>query len=171
MFLNISWCGWRQFRHIELGATLSYKLDEQLLSVPLHTGRADNNRTRGDSISSMSTNRSTVPLMTSSSTSSASKSSVNPTPGSDETYPIVPTAKPHESTFPESAMSVDDHTISPYRMHLIPRRPLDIDIRSISSHAQAEALVQRAQHAIMDMTDELTVMPYPVQDRARAKRR
>jgi hypothetical protein len=52
-------------------------------------------------------------------------------------------------------MTVDDHTISPYRMHLVPRRSLDIDIRSISSHAQAEALVQRAQHAILEMTDEL----------------
>jgi hypothetical protein len=92
--------------------------------------------------------------MTSSSTSSASKSSVNPTPGSDETYPH-PTAKPNESTLAEQAMSVDDHTISPYRAHLVPRRPLDIDIRSISSHAQAEALVQRAQHAILEMTDEL----------------
>ncbi|OBZ67176.1 hypothetical protein A0H81_13022 [Grifola frondosa] len=31
------------------------------------------------------------------------------------------------------------------------RTPLDIDIRSISSHAQAEALVQRAQQSILDM--------------------
>ena len=30
---------------------------------------------------------------------------------------------------------------------------LDIDIRAISSHAQAEALVQRAQKSILDMED------------------
>ena len=130
-------------------------LDEQLLSVPLHTGRSDSSRTRGDSVSSMSTNGSTVPQMTSSSTSSASKSSANPTPGPEDVYLPPPIAKLHESTLSDPAISSDDHTLSPYRMHHVLRRPLDIDIRSISSHAQAEALVQRAQHAILDMTDEL----------------
>ena len=70
-------------------------------------------------------------------------------------YLPPPIAKLHESILPEPAITADDHTLSPYRMHHVMRRPLDIDIRSISSHAQAEALVQRAQHAILDMTDEL----------------
>ncbi|RDX47101.1 hypothetical protein OH76DRAFT_1484944 [Lentinus brumalis] len=41
-------------------------------------------------------------------------------------------------------------TMSPGRMRA---PPLDIDIRAISSHAQAEALVQRAQKSILDRED------------------
>ncbi len=41
--------------------------------------------------------------------------------------------------------------ISGRRLHT----PLDIDIRTISSHAQAEALVQRAQQRIFDLDDEV----------------
>ena len=39
------------------------------------------------------------------------------------------------------------------------RAPTDIDIRSISSHAQAEVLVQRAQQSILDMEADADVEP------------
>jgi hypothetical protein len=42
------------------------------------------------------------------------------------------------------------------------RNPLDINIRSISSHAQAEALVQRTQKSILEMADQLPALDEPL---------
>ena len=106
-------------------------------------------RTRGDSLSSMNTNP------TSSSSASAylgtpAVSSWNlPTPGVYSPPPNIPDL-PSQIERQVSKTSLVG-TQSPKR----PRVPLDIDIRSISSHAQAEALVQQTQQRIFDLQNEL----------------
>lgn len=113
-------------------------------------------RTRGDSLSSMNTNP------TSSSSASAylgtpAVSSLNlPTPAvysPPSNLPDLPYSPIERDMLTRGAAGTEFGVVanSPKR----PRVPLDIDIRSISSHAQAEALVQQAQQRIFDLQNEL----------------
>jgi hypothetical protein len=98
---------------------------------PNGTGDA---RLRGHSISSVSTDLSVDNPALSSSTTSASASIIVPTPAlNDSPLPVS-----------EGSLSTKRHNT-----------PIDIDISTISSHAQAEALVQRTQKSILEMDDEI----------------
>jgi hypothetical protein len=136
-------------------------LDEQLLTVPYSSspkGSSDN-RLRGDSISSMSTDGSANPQLswsTTTATSSADDGSMTTPATSHLTLPgpkiLSPGSIPRElpgltSEDKEESSDSQQPTLGIRRA----RVPTDIDIRSISSHAQAEALVQRAQQSILDM--------------------
>ena len=148
----------------------SSELNGHLLAVPSQTVGPDN-RARGDSISSLSTDGSINPQLSSSSTTATSRSSIK-APGTADMYltlsdgnPSSPTSKPNELTPPELGIIVDDYVVSPHRLSLGHRRshtPHDIDIHSISSHAQAEALVQQAQRSIFEMADQLTLSDEPL---------
>lgn len=106
-------------------------------------------RTRGDSLSSMNTNP----------TSSSSASAYLGTPAVSSWNLPTPAIYSPPTNVPDLPSPIDREvsrvelvdTQSPKR----PRVPLDIDIRSISSHAQAEALVQQAQQRIFDLKNEL----------------
>ncbi|EMD37599.1 hypothetical protein CERSUDRAFT_114247 [Gelatoporia subvermispora B] len=116
-------------------------------------------RPRGDSVSSISTNASVNPASSSGAsgyitTPALSHSHLPPavisSPDSNATdfvlpEPLSPDAIPHKGLLGDVELS-----LSPK----VSRIPLDIDIRSISSHAQAEALVQRAQRSILEMHDD-----------------
>lgn len=98
---------------------------------PNGTGDA---RLRGHSISSVSTDLSVDNPALSSSTTSASASVTVPTPA------LV-----------NSPLPVSEGSLTTKRNNT----PIDIDISTISSHAQAEALVQRTQKSILEMDDEI----------------
>ena len=90
-------------------------------------------RLRGHSISSVSTDLSVDNPALSSSTTSASASVTVPTPAlTNSPLPVS-----------EGSLTKRNNT------------PMDIDISTISSHAQAEALVQRTQKSILEMDDEI----------------
>jgi len=91
-------------------------------------------RLRGHSISSASTDLSVDNPALSSSTTSASASVTIPTPALNN-----------------SPLPISEGSLSTKRYNA----PIDIDISAISSHAQAEALVQRAQKSILEMEDEV----------------
>ncbi|KAF9653934.1 hypothetical protein BDM02DRAFT_3158602 [Thelephora ganbajun] len=91
-------------------------------------------RLRGHSISSVSTDLSVDNPALSSSTTSASASITVPTPALNN-----------------SPLPVSEDSLSTKRHYT----PIDIDISAISSHAQAEALVQRTQKSILEMDDEI----------------
>jgi len=91
-------------------------------------------RLRGHSISSVSTDLSVDNPALSSSTTSASASITVPTPALNN-----------------SPLPVSEGSLSTKRQ----ATPIDIDLGAISSHAQAEALVQRAQRSILEMDDEI----------------
>lgn len=91
-------------------------------------------RLRGHSISSVSTDLSADNPALSSSATSASASVTVPTPALNN-----------------SPLPVSEGSLSTKRHNT----PIDIDIGAISSHAQAEALVQRAQKSILEMDDEI----------------
>lgn len=144
---------------------------QQHLSVP-HSGEGDN-RLRGDSVSSMSTDGSNNPQLSLSGTTATSSGSVT-TPvysPSDLTSsgPALSSSHLKEKNQVPSEANQDSTTEDGYiassdalNVGLQERRshaPLDINIRSISSHAQAEALVQRAQQSILDMADHLPDEP------------
>ena len=98
---------------------------------PNGTGDA---RLRGHSISSVSTDLSVDNPALSSSTTSASASVTVPTPALNN-----------------SPLPVSEGSLSTKRHNT----PIDIDISAISSHAQAEALVQRTQKCILEMDEEM----------------
>ena len=98
---------------------------------PNGTGDA---RLRGHSISSVSTDLSVDNPALSSSTTSASASIIVPTPA----WNSLP-------------LPVSEGSLSTKRHNT----PVDIDISAISSHAQAEALVQRTQKSILEMDNEI----------------
>lgn len=99
---------------------------------PNGTGDA---RLRGHSISSVSTDLSVDNPALSSSTTSASASVTVPTPALNH----LP-------------LPVSDGSLTKRN-----NTPIDIDISTISSHAQAEALVQRTQKSILEMDDEISL--------------
>ncbi|KAF9222600.1 hypothetical protein BS17DRAFT_735416 [Gyrodon lividus] len=99
------------------------------------------NRLRGDSISSAST---------ATTTSTCPRSS-----SSDVAWSVATPSTPHLHPSPLIASSYAEPAANGEgREHQLPM-PLDIDISSISSHAQAEALVQRAQQSILSMEQYL----------------
>jgi len=96
---------------------------------PNGTGDA---RLRGRSISSVSTDLSIDNPALSSSTTSASASVITP-------------------ALNNSPLPISEGSLSTKRHNT----PIDIDISAISSHAQAEALVQRTQKSILEMDGEV----------------
>lgn len=120
-------------------------LDANLLKVPpspytkdkeglLEVEETDETRHRGDSVSSASTdNTDANPQLSWSSSTTGTGSSVATSGGTG-----------HTLLAPSSPASPG---VGGRRAHT----PGEIDIRSISSHAQAEALVQAAQQSILDM--------------------
>lgn len=100
----------------------------------LKPNKAGDVRLRGHSISSVSTDLSVDNPALSSSTTSASASVAVPTPALNN------------SPLPNS-----DGSLTAKRNNT----PIDIDISTISSHAQAEALVQRTQKSILEMDDDM----------------
>jgi hypothetical protein len=91
-------------------------------------------RLRGRSISSVSTDLSVDNPALSSSTTSTSASVTVPTP-----------------VLNNSPLPISEGSLTAKRNNT----PIDIDISAISSHAQAEALVQRTQKSILEMDDEI----------------
>lgn len=91
-------------------------------------------RLRGHSISSVSTDLSVDNPALSSSTTSASASVTVPTPA-----------------LTNSPLPISEGSLTAKRNNT----PIDIDISTISSHAQAEALVQRTQRSILEMDEEM----------------
>ncbi|KAI0373508.1 hypothetical protein BV20DRAFT_962673 [Pilatotrama ljubarskyi] len=130
------------------------------------------NRGRGDSIGSMSTSTDAsasapqTPLPTAGSTLGLGLQIRSPDamtlelPPSIDLPVSVPAESMDDSRDKENARSRTDSSVSRRTSDasraVSPRLrapPLDIDIRAISSHAQAEALVQRAQKSILEMED------------------
>lgn len=95
-------------------------------------------RLRGHSISSVSTDLSVDNPALSSSTTSASASVTVPTPALNN-----------------SPLPVSEGSLTTKRNNT----PMDIDLSAISSHAQAEALVQRTQRSILEMDDGIPLSP------------
>lgn len=139
-------------------------IDEQLIAAPRAssaTGPSDN-RLRGNSISSVSTEGSNDPPLswsaTTATSSSGSGSMMTPAMSHltlQNPAVLTPSSIPRDllvfavESKDEFISASDDRPprFGTRRSHV----PVDIDIRSISSHAQAEALVQRAQQSILDM--------------------
>ncbi|OJT02387.1 Ankyrin-2, partial [Trametes pubescens] len=142
--------------------------------APSHSSRPNllgihgvDNRGRGDSIGSMSTSTDAsasapqTPLPTAGSALGLGLQIRSPEallldlPASSE-LPLVSSADESDK---DKARSRTDSSVSGVSglSEMSPRlraaHPLDIDIRAISSHAQAEALVQRAQKSILEMED------------------
>ncbi|KAF9047390.1 hypothetical protein BJ165DRAFT_1097939 [Panaeolus papilionaceus] len=146
--------------HPPTSATVEGELEAvsspRLLNVPFL-----DSRNRGDSLSSQSTNDSRGLTMMSGSTTSGSASSPSiSTPALPN--PILLSTDPdkHLSANYEDILlrPVDVRNWSPSSVSdRRSRSPLDIDITSISSHAQAEALVERARQEVLDVagTQEL----------------
>jgi hypothetical protein len=142
-------------------------LEEQLLTVPytLSPKGANDNRLRGNSISSISTGGSASSQLSWSSTTAMNSvgndSTTTPTtfhltlPSPTImsprliSYDILDLPSKDEEKSAETLPDSQQPTLATRRS----RVPTDIDICSISSHAQAEALVQLAQKSILDMED------------------
>lgn len=108
--------------------------EQYLAKSTLKSNGTGDARLRGQSISSVSTDHSVDNPALSSSTTSASASVTVPTPA-----------------LTNSPLPVSEGSLSTKRQNT----PIDIEISEISSHAQAEALVQRAQKSILEMDDEI----------------
>lgn len=122
---------------------------EASTQLPQQSRAGLDSRLRGNSMSSMVTDSSGGP-----------PSSCVPTPALQ--HPNLPSPfvfspslgqadLPSPGETPEKEFGPSQAQSSPGRRA---RGPMDINIRQISSHAQAEALVQRAQQRILDMTEE-----------------
>ncbi|TCD67082.1 hypothetical protein EIP91_000595 [Steccherinum ochraceum] len=135
-------------------------------------------RMRGDSLSSMSTNPSAYVVTPALSHMNLPAPSIYSPPHlgaelpegveelpEDEEAGMIPLKQPIDSVEEEADSSLDDEsqpqspqqsparTSSSTTRSSRTSRPGDIDIRSISSHAQAEALVQQAQQRILDLAN------------------
>ncbi|KZT10590.1 uncharacterized protein LAESUDRAFT_720925 [Laetiporus sulphureus 93-53] len=113
------------------------------------SAHGNENRLRGDSMSSMSTTTTSGYLTTPGQTSAQLPTPYSSSNGSTPPeYPALDSdgsGRHHVRRTPSSLRDVDRSSKL--------KAALDIDIRSISTHAQAEALVQRAQRSILDMED------------------
>lgn len=148
----------------------------ELLRVPSPL----DNRGRGDSISSTSTTDSRGnPSLSVSGTTSGSGGSMTVTtpllsPGRDSQFGPSADSSPRskDEEFLDASSDLEQAQIDRYvdGVRISPtsglgsgerrvRAPLDINISSISSHAQAEALVQRAQQDILEMAHVMEVSP------------
>lgn len=133
------------------------------LNVPL----SSDNRNRGDSLSSNSTSDSRSNMMSSSgsgtsvmvSTPGMSSLLMSP-PDSHNLLDLVKYREPPPVDLEGESLSAP--AVFPIGPGLNERRvhgPLDIDIASISSHAQAEALVQRARQDVLDLANTQELFP------------
>lgn len=145
-----------------------YLAPQSHLAVPT----SQDNRTRGDSLSSNSTADSSVyPQLSISSTTGSGSSVTISTPGAGSYLALLPLSKVgleeeyqarglgKESSFVLGEnLSVESRgaklletgsTLNERRFH----HPLGIDISTISSHAQAEALVHRARQDVLDLAN------------------
>ncbi|KAG6844387.1 hypothetical protein H0H87_007291 [Tephrocybe sp. NHM501043] len=130
-----------------------------LLRVP----SSGDNRTRGDSVSSTSTTDSNNPQLSASGTTSGSGSETVTTPwlsspGRDEFLDVVH-SNPGQHDDDAFARNMETPGFKGEIVGFSERRhhtPPGININSISSHAQAEALVQKAQQDILEMANDLT---------------
>ncbi|KAG6900734.1 hypothetical protein C0993_003760 [Termitomyces sp. T159_Od127] len=129
-----------------------------LLSVPL----IGDHRIRGDSVSSTGTSDSHNPQLSASGTTSGSGSETVTTPwfsspGRDDFLDVVnmsPDQHGHDLDYEVGRIKSPEIRIGNGSTSLIERRPRippDINISAISAHAQAEALVQKAQRDILEM--------------------
>lgn len=124
------------------------------LNVPL----SSDNRNRGDSLSSNSTSDSRSNMMSS---SGSGTSVMLSTPGMSsllmsppDSHNLLKYREPPAADLEEESLSAP--AVFPIGPGLNEKRahgPLDIDIASISSHAQAEALVQRARQDVLDLAN------------------
>lgn len=108
--------------------------EQDSVTSKLQPNKAGDVRLRGHSISSVSTDLSVDNPALSSSTTSASASVAVPTPALNN-----------------SPLPISEGSLTTKRNNT----PIDIDISTISSHAQAEALVQRTQKSILEMDDDM----------------
>ncbi|KAF8160875.1 hypothetical protein B0H34DRAFT_795730 [Crassisporium funariophilum] len=126
-------------------------------------------RNRGDSLSSDSTSDSRNPQMSSSITSASGTSVTISTPGLNSLLMMPPEGGKsleleslQEPSFdPDNGLQLSD-AVPAFNSSINERRartPLDINITSISSHAQAEALVQRARQEVLDLASTQDVSP------------
>ncbi|KAG6880018.1 hypothetical protein C0992_007815 [Termitomyces sp. T32_za158] len=131
-----------------------------LLSVPL----MGDNRIRGDSISSTGTADSRNPQLSASGTTSGSGSETVTTPwfsspGRDDFLDVVnmsPEQHEHDLDHEMGRIKSPEIRIGNATTSFIERRshiPPDINISAISAHAQAEALVQKAQRDILELAN------------------
>ncbi|RDB25043.1 hypothetical protein Hypma_007485 [Hypsizygus marmoreus] len=135
------------------------------------------NRCRGDSVSSTSTSDSRNPQLSSSGTTSGSGTSETITtpylssPGRDEFLHVSTGSSPglnvegliEEVGADDSGIDLKAGNTNVGQTTTLnerrPRIPPDINISSISSHAQAEALVQKAQQEILEMAHSNELSP------------
>ncbi|KAG7449559.1 uncharacterized protein BT62DRAFT_991743 [Guyanagaster necrorhizus] len=116
---------------------------------------SEDSRDRGDSVSSTSTN----PNLSTSGTTSGSGDSATATPPLDPSY-LETGSEGELKVFVDEPRDEFDRSLgdsdSPGldMLECGACSPLEIDLSSISSHAQAEALVQRAQRDILEMVQE-----------------
>lgn len=144
---------------------LTNVLDKQLLTVPYSSSpQGGENCLRGNSVSSMSTDGSANPQLswsTTTATSSVGSGSMTtpasfnitlPGPGisSPRSIPREISGVIQDDKEPSGDAPPDQHSSFGFRRSHI---PMDIDIHSISSHAQVEALIQPAQQSILEMKD------------------
>lgn len=137
--------------------------DHALSSDHLNVPVLSDSRNRGDSLSSTSTSDSRSNALLSSSGSGANVTIASPklhdesvlSPGSDETYVTVPVLAQNPVKVASPPINIPG--LNERRAHL----PLDIDITSISSHAQAEALVERARQDVLDFANAQDGSPSP----------
>jgi hypothetical protein len=145
-----------------------YAAPQPHLAVPT----SQDNRTRGDSLSSNSTADSSVyPQLSISGTTGSGSSVTISTPGAGSYLALLPSSNvSFEEEYQahglgkESSLVLGENlsvgsrggNLLETRSNLNERRfhpPLDIDISTISSHAQAEALVQRARQDVLDLAN------------------
>ncbi|KAF9482196.1 hypothetical protein BDN70DRAFT_449128 [Pholiota conissans] len=131
-----------------------YPSSPGLLNVPL---ASTDTRGRGDSMSSNSTtdSRSSNLLMSSGTTSgSNSGASVTVTTPNMNVLTLSPNSIKSSKSRELPPIDFDgDYSPPAIRHERRARTPLDIDITSISSHAQVEALVQRARQDVLDVVN------------------
>ncbi|KAF7428510.1 hypothetical protein PC9H_007734 [Pleurotus ostreatus] len=114
----------------------------------------EGNRTRGDSVSSASTGVSSqgaLPAISSSTTNALEGTLNEPVVYVEEVDGLEPTVKIAVNVPPAEKDTPGANGFG----HRRTRTPMDINISSISTHAQAEALVQKAQRDILEMENEI----------------
>ncbi|KAJ8521159.1 hypothetical protein ONZ45_g2106 [Pleurotus djamor] len=130
-----------------VGISVTQHEPEARLRVP-SAGNDEGNRSRGDSVSSASTGTSSQGALTAMATSTPDglRPIIEPVVYVDDIDSLETTVK-----IPVNLSSFKEPDGIGHRRT---RTPMDINITSISTHAQAEALVQRAQQDILEMGNE-----------------
>lgn len=131
---------------------------ENRKNLPALEVHSVDNRLRGDSLSSTSTNTSAYPSSVSvgvTTPATLNGQSLDPHISSPGTTPLdlLIVSAVHDLSLDSELHIQKTPSAVLSGLNKGPRVPLDIDIHSISSHAQAEALVQRAQQRILQSQD------------------